>query len=423
MANLKDKTIIVYDYGFFIPVAERLAKDFGKVLYFCPYQNCLPTYNAQVIGYGIDSIERIDSLWNNLYRADMILFTDIFTGDLQTYLLEQGIPVCGSLMGEELEIFREDAKNILLEQGLSVGKYEVVNGLDELNEMLKKVDDRYVKMNAYLRGHMETWHHETYDLSKPILEGMAHELGVAKNMDTFNVEEPIEADIEIGYDGYCLNGMFPKKSLTGIEIKDEAYIGSFMDYDKLPKPIKETNDGMKEILEKYRYRGFYSTELRLNNEDDKAYLTDFTCRFPEPNTSLAIEAYNNFPDIVWGLAHGKLVEPKASEKYGVEVIIKSEWALKSPQAIYFPEKVRQWVKIRNHAIIDGTDYYVPQQIPMDCIGAVVYVADTLEKAIEGAKDVAKQVKGYDITIDVDGLDRSLDKIRKYEKDKKIKILA
>ena len=423
MANLKYKTIIVYDYGFFIPVAERLAKDFGKVLYFCPYQNSLPTYNAQVIGYGIDSIERIDSLWNNLYRADMILFTDIFTGDLQTYLLEQGIPVCGSLMGEELEIFREDAKNILLEQGLSVGKYEVVNGLDALNEMLKKVDDRYIKMNAYLRGHMETWHHETYDLSKPMLDGMAHELGVAKNLDTFNVEEPIEADLELGYDGYCLNGMFPKKSLTGIEIKDEAYIGSFMDYDKLPKPIKETNDGMKEILEKYRYRGPYSTELRLNNEDTKGYLTDFTCRFPEPNTSLAIEAYNNFPDIVWGLAHGKLVEPKPAAKYGVEVIIKSEWALKSPQAIYFPEKVRQWVKIKNHAIIDGTDYYVPQQIPMDGIGAVVYVADTLEKAIDGAKEVAKQVKGYDITIDVGALDRALDKIRKYEKDKKIKILA
>jgi hypothetical protein len=36
MENLKTKSVLIYDYGTFTSLAERLGKDFGKVYYYSP---------------------------------------------------------------------------------------------------------------------------------------------------------------------------------------------------------------------------------------------------------------------------------------------------------------------------------------------------------------------------------------------------
>lgn len=51
--NLKNKTVIVYDRGNYVEVAIRLAKEFGRVLYYMPSSSPFATFDSYVIGTGI----------------------------------------------------------------------------------------------------------------------------------------------------------------------------------------------------------------------------------------------------------------------------------------------------------------------------------------------------------------------------------
>lgn len=401
--NLKDKTIIVRDYGEYFYIAEKLAESFGKVYYYVPYEDSFPLYNAQLIGKGIQGVERIYSFWDHLAEADVIMFPDLFEGDLQDYLREQGHNVFGAVMGEELEIYRPESKQLLQTSGLPVGEYEVVYGLDALRERLKTVEDKYIKMNVYLRGQMETWHHENYALSNPILNKMDHDFGIAMRDEPIIIETPIPALGEIGYDGAVVDGKFLKASVIGIEAKDEGYVGKFTDYDKLPHQIKEANDKLASVFKDYGYRGWYSNEIRVSKEDKKGYLVDFTCRCPEPNMAVAVEAYANYGEIVWDIAHGNVPNVKKRADYAVECIIHSDWLNEEPQPVSFPPDIRQWVKLKNHAIIDGVDYAISQKNDSDGVGALVFCSASLDDAILECEFMAKKIKGYHIEINTSSL--------------------
>lgn len=422
-SNYKNKTIIFFDYGNYTYLAERLAEDFGTVYYYTPYQTSFPKYQNQIVGTGLKNVIRVYSFWEMLPEADIIVFPDLFQGDLQNYLRDEGYNVFGSFGAEELEILRIEAKDRLKEAGLPVGEYEVVHGLDELREKLKQKSDVYVKMNGYLRGQMETWHHENYDLSKPVLDEMEHSFGVAKNAEPFIIEKPIDCLGEVGWDGWIVDDKFPESIMCGYESKDSCYLGVKINYNDLPEPIKICNEKLKSVFEEYGYAGFYSNEIRIEKETGTPYLTDFTCRTPEPPGSIYTCIYTNISDIIWGVAHGKMVQPEYKGKFGVQLIIKSDWAQDEPQAIYFPEEIRPFVKIKNHAIVDGVDYYVPQNTGMKEIGALVFSSEILDDAVLEIKYMAKKIKGYGISLDADILDKAKEKIINFENQSSIKILT
>lgn len=413
MINLKNKTICLVGYGNSFFVAQKLAQDYGRVLYYIPSETSYPKYNQYIVGRGVEGVERIYNVWDYLPEIDIFYFEDLFQGGFQLWLRENGYIVFGAGKGEELEIQRDKFKELQKELGLPLNDYAVIKGLEDLRGYLKSLENKYIKINR-LRGQMETFHWDNYDLSKPILDELQHSLGAYQNEMTFIVEEPIDAVCEYGYDGFVIDGKFTKKNMFGIEVKDSAYMCVFTDYNNLPQPMLEANEKLAPIFKEYGYRGAWSSEMRAIDRK-KAILTDMTCRNPEPPTSLAIEMLSDYGMYVWEIANGIVPDVKAKAKYGVEVIIKSEWGTTEPQPIHFPLELEPYVKIKNLCVIDGVKYFINQNVEMQEIGAVIYFDKTPEGAIENVKKIAKQVKGFLIKINCDALDEANEEIKKLSK--------
>jgi hypothetical protein len=407
--DLSNKTILVYDRCSNVDVAIRLKREFGRVLYFAPTSSSYETFDIAVVGTGIPEIERIYDFWSILDEVDFFWFTDIYDGGVAEYLRKIGKLVFGSGYGEEMELDRIGLLEYLEKKGSPVGGYEVVKGLSNLREYLKGVTDKYIKIPKF-RGEMETFHFENYDLAKPYLDAISHTMGLGQEDVEFIICDPINPAVEIGSDLFSINGKYASKGTWGIEIKDCGYVLTFMDYKDFPKQLIQTNNVLDPLLEEYNYCGPISTEVRVT-KDGRGYLGDVTARQPQPPTSLQLEFYENIGEMAYGAAMGHVVQPVTKYKYGAQAIIYSDWAANEPQAIYFPEEIKNFVKIKNMCIRNGIYYYVPcNAVEMPQIGALVYPGATLDEAILEVKYMAKKVKGYDIQIKVEALDEATNQI-------------
>jgi len=218
-----------------------------------------------------------------------------------------------------------------------------------------------------------------------------------------------------GYDGYCIDGLFPEISVSGIEIKDAGYIGKMIRYDRLPKQITEVNDKFAPILNTYGYRSAFSTEIRIDDKKD-GYFIDPTLRLPEPNTALTLEMYDNYSEIIWDVANGKIPNIKWSYEWGCEFIIKSDLAKTEPIAFQFPDQYKKYIKIKNLVIDDkGVYWYVPNNVEMAEVGAVVGLGRTMELAVKMATEVANSIKGFDIKIKTDCIEDASKQIKDLRK--------
>ena len=291
--NLRNKSVLVYEYGTFVGIAERLARDFGKVYYFSPWKSSFPQKKLVCIGEGLENIERVNSFWDYVDDADIIFFPDVIDGDIQVHLDTLGKHVWGSRMGENLELDRFGLKKLLKELKLPVGKYESVIGITNLRKYLKSHKDIWVKVSCF-RGDFETFKSVNYDFIETRLYEIEQNLGILKEEVEFLCENDLPDKVELGYDGYFVNGQFPTKSVCGIEIKDAGYIGIFKDYSKLPKPIIEVNTKLAPILKKYNYNNFFSTEVRVG-KDGLGYLID-PC-FDDKTEVLTNEGWKFFKDL------------------------------------------------------------------------------------------------------------------------------
>lgn len=417
LQSYKDKTALVVDEGLFIELARKLAKDFKRVMYYSPWKCDFPKSTNYRVGSGMEDIEKIDDMFDHIDETDIFVFPDIYRGDLQLYLESQGHRVFGGRKGEELELFRDDAKKLFKKLGLDVGKYEVITGLADLRTYLKENDKQYVKINS-IRGDTETFYSPSYDQIEPKLDELEHVLGPTKFDMKFIVEEAIENAVETGFDGYCIDGKYPDATIIGVEVKDCGYVGTFKKYSELPKEVTDFNDKIAPTMRDYHYRGFFSTEQRVT-KDHKSFMIDACARCGSPPSELYQEMYENIPDIVWFGAEGKLVNPICKKKYGVEIVMNSVWGDKNWQPISFPEKYRDNVKLRKFCIIKDEYYVVPQHRGGPDgkaeIGALVATGDTREEAIKKVKEVAEQVQGYDIEICEDALDKAQEEIDKLAK--------
>jgi predicted RNase H-like HicB family nuclease len=409
MTNLKSKTILIFDNGIFVEFAVTLAKYFGRVLYFCPWTNGYPTSRGLLIGAGIEGVERIKEPWSYIDAVDLFVFPDCYEGDLQQYLVDQGKRVWGCRRGSELELDRVHTKELMRKVGLDVGPYEVVVGLDALRKYLKKHDDQYVKIDA-TRGDVETFHSPTYEEIEPRLDELEHNLGAKKKIMEFIVEEGIRPALETGYDGYCIDGKYPRSGLIGIEIKDRAFVARTMKYPEMPEPVRRVNDGLAPAMKGYGYRGFLSTEVRCT-EDGKAYLIDFTARAGSPPSELYQIMIENLGEVIWYGSEGIMIEPEWKAKWGAEVLMLSEWADKNWAHVRFPPEVRDNVKLRNFSVIDGEYYIVPQLTGMPEIGSVVAMGDTAAEAIGECKRIAELVKSHTLDMPVEAMDEALEDLK------------
>lgn len=414
MDKLKDKSCVVFDVGGgYISMAIRLARDFGTVYYTTNWQTSYPKWNLYSVGMGVDEIKRVDSLWEVIDEVDLIVIPDLYMGSLQKWLREQGKIVFGAGVGENMEIYRDELKDLMEDVGLPVNKHEIVKGFTKLKKYLKDKENKFIKVNL-IRGNGETFHYKNIRLSESRLDEIQHTLGAFKEEAIFIVEEPIPDAVEIGTDSFCICGKYPDNTLVGVEIKDAAYAGKVIPYDKVADVLKDVNKRLSKYFEETDYRCNFSTEVRWNGK--KGYLIDSTNRLPQPPSDLQMELFDNYSEIIWEVANGRIPEIKAKNKFGCQIIIKSDWATSEPQAIYFPLKYKNNVKIKNLMYKDDVPYFIPYGIEMSEIGSVVATGSTLKEAIENAKEIAKTVEGDCIKVDGDSLDEAqaeIDKLKKF----------
>lgn len=406
--NLKTKTALVYDNGIFTALAVTLAKSFGRVLYYVPWTSGMPKSNARLIGEGLPGVERIDDPFDHFDEVDIWIFPDVYEAGFQKWLVAQGKRVFGCRGGAELEIDRPKSKETSRKLGIDVGPYKVITGLDALRRYLKSHDDQWVKISG-TRGDMETFGAKSYDKVEVRLNELEHKLGAYTKIMQFTVEADIPDAVETGYDGICVDGRFAKSAMTGVEVKDEAYLMKTVRWAELPEQVRTVNEKLAPALKRYGYRGFLSTEVRCT-KDGKAYLIDPCCRAGSPPNELYQVLMENIAQVIWFAAEGIIVEPEYKAKWGAEVLLISEWADENWMHVSIDKDVVDFVKLRNFCKIEGEYYVVPQWTGCAEIGAVVAFGDTPDEAIANCKAVAGKVEGHLLDKPLDALDEAREQL-------------
>jgi hypothetical protein len=407
MKQYADKTVVVVDSGLFVFLAEDLANHFGRVLYFMGNVAAFPTSDATEIATGLNGVERIDEhdFWEmtDANEISLYFFPDCYYGGLQTHLRAIGKRVWGSGRGESLELFRKETKDLLKSVGLPVKPFQVIIGLDNLREALKKPENegRWVKI-SYTRGDGETRKNESYALSEPWLDEWTFKFGPLAPEMEFIIEENIEG-VEIGSDGFTIDGKFPtQNAMHGIEIKDSGFAECVVPVAKLPAPIQQVNDALAPVFEHFGYRGFWSDEIRVEKSGE-GFLVDPTCRAGSPPSQLFFALISNLATVIWEGAAGNFVEPEFTAKYGVLAFIKGEWAIDHKQPIAYPAALAPFVKLRHKFVMDGNVYVMPEPTGMQQVGTVIAVGDNLLDAIKLLAERAREIKGYQLAIQLDAI--------------------
>lgn len=407
MIDLSDKTCLVFDNGLFTYLAERLARDFGRVQYYCPWKVAMPKYERAMIGKGMSKVERVEDFWDNVEAADIIVFPDILDGDLQTHLRSLGKRVWGGGRTDKLESNRWEFRKLQARNGMSTPETHRCEGMTQLREFLQENDDLHVKVDKW-RGDVETFHHVSYATSEDYLDNLEDRLGPGKESVVFIAEKP-DGEIEVGYDGFCIDGQYPEVGAYGYEVKDNAYIGKICPYKEIPEVLRTVNSELAPILQQNGMRGFLSTEVRVR-KNKSGFLLDPCMRLASPPGEALIEAYKNFSEIIWEGADGNLVVPEPIGNYIACLIAMSNYGDKNWMALEIDKDAEEWIKVVQETRIGDRRYFVPEGKGIHTIAAVCAIEDTIEAAIQKVKDRSEMIRGFDVSIDTAGLDTAMDYI-------------
>ena len=407
-----DKCCLVYDHGLFVSLAQRLAEDFGRVIYYSPWEDPFPQMKAKGIGSGLPNVERVADWASVFEEVDIFVFPDLYDGEKQELFVRWGKRVWGARRGEELELHRNAAKRHFKSLGIPIGPYKAIEGTAALREHLKSNNDQFVKLSV-TRGDGETFKASRYWMVDPVITNIEQELGPFKNEMEFTAESALEPAVETGYDGFTVDGKFPKRALWGIEVKSTAYVGRVDDYAAMPAPVRLVNDKLASTFREYKYRAPWPTEIRVT-PDGVGYFIDATARSPSPPSELQYLMIENLAEIIWNGAAGILIEPKYKARWGAQLILFSQWAQGEPQPIRFPPEVKDHVKLRNFAVRDGKHHYLPDRTGTSAIGSVVACGPTMQSAIEECKRIAKMVEGHSIEADASGLNKAQEQFAKVD---------
>ena len=405
--NLKTKTACFVDNGLFTSFARKIAPEFGKMLYYTPWQESFPKSLRLEVGSGFPDIERIQYPLARADEIDLWIFADLFQSDLQVFLAEHGARVWGARYGEELELERWQMRQLLKKLGLPVAEGELIQGMPALRKYLEAHQNKFVK-TSFSRGDMETWRHHRYEVSEPRLAQLEYDLGPFAEDYEFIVEGEIPDAVEIGYDGFSVDGQFPSPSIMAYEIKECGMIGCCKPYAELAEPVRLVNSKLAPVLKGYNYRGFLSTEIRYT-KDKKAYMIDPCCRLGSPSNELLQELLASWGEVLWNGAEGSLVNPRQVAKYGVVAMVFGKQSGRNWQALHYPKAIDQWVKLINPVAVGARRYSAPQGEPMN-IASVVGVGNSILEAVKQCAAHAAQVEGDGIEIHLDAIPKALDTI-------------
>lgn len=410
--NVADTEVVVCDNGQFNSFAERLGRDFKRVLYVISQDDEMPKFNDAMVGEGMDGIEVLHSRDDEeCDEAQLWVFPDLGLGHTQLKKQKEGNLVWGSRLGEEMEMYVEDFKDLLKDVGLPVGPYKSIVGFKKLREFLQKNPGEYYIKVAKFRGSWETLHSMNYEDVKPELDVREVALSGISEIIPFCVLTALKDKVELAVDAYCIDGAWPSKVLVGMEKKGDCYLGRFMDYADVPEPLRRVNAALAPTLKEYGLRGPLAFET-LIGKDGKPYVSDPCPRCSSPCSELQQEFYTNTPEIVLEGAQGRLIDPvpPGGATWGAEVMIQSEWVDKNWQPIRFPDKYRRNIKLGEACRIGGEYKVIPQGIGLTQCGGIIAWSDDPEDAIKQLERIAAEVAGIGIHIPLASFDELREKL-------------
>jgi hypothetical protein len=375
-------TCCFFDNGLFLPLCQKLAPAFKRMLYFSEWQEGFPTINKRIIGDGFDGIERVDEIWTHKNETDIYIFPDIYRSGLQTALEDQGKLVWGSRLGDRMETNRGAFMRVLQEIGLPVAPFQEVVGLTELREVLRDREDVYLKMSKY-RGSFETCHWRNWREDEGMLDALAVKFGPLKDLLTFYVFDALDTELELGVDTFCIDGQFPSLMLHGLESKDKGYLGGVMKREDLPQQLQDVLTAFGPVLGKDRYRNAFSAEVRV--VEGTGYFIDPTCRFPVPGSGAEMELIGNLPEIIVAGASGELVEPEMVAQFAAECVLTAKSDKHGWCVLDFPEAVKPFVKCGDSCEVDGRTCLPPDEKHDEEIGWIFATGNTIEETVETMK--------------------------------------
>lgn len=386
MTDLSTKTALVFDHGLFVPVAVRLAEDFGRVLYWSPYEEGFSKWSKACLGDGGERIERCKDYWKAKNEVDVWVFPDIEHSGLQEELVSQGRAVWGSRSADSLELDRQKFLRVLEEVGLEVPPHTVVHGLADLREFLKDKEDQYIKISKY-RGDRETYHWRNWKLDRYILDWWAVQDGPLQDDRIYLVFPTIDTDVEIGADTYNVGGRWPSLMLHGIEWKDKAYFAAVTKREEMPEQLQAVLEAFGPILGQYGCGNEWSSEIRVDG--DHSYFIDPTQRGGLPSTGSQMTLWKNFPQIVWAGAHGELVEPEHDDLFSMECIVTGKrqrgmmWSVAE-----VPDELKPWLKLASCCWKDDLTCFPVDDSHEEDLGWLVATGKTPQQTLETMQERA-----------------------------------
>jgi hypothetical protein len=429
--NLKGKSALCWDNGIFFEFALALSKEYGQVYYYAPYVDAYPGMPKAVMGsewvdgaqldtFDGHPVRRIINPWDYIDDVDVVIFPDCYDEDVQSYLKRKGKPVFGALRGAKLELDRYQAKEVFRRHGMDVPPVERIVGMNKLRAYLQNPQNRNVWLKiARFRLHFETFHHESYERTAPMLAKLDWELGPLKDITEFVVERDVDAVVEEGIDTYSVNGQFPRQIVQGTESKDSAFACAFFAWDDISRGNRLIIDKLSGVLAETGYQGLLCTETRTTAEG-RSYLIDPCTRGGFPSLNCWSAMCDNLGEITWEVAHGRMVEPRVGQRYGLEAIVRSKWLQHNHQALRFPDAVREHVKIKNVIKIDG-NYFALNLHGSPEFASIVAAAGSFGECIEILERVVPQIDGVGLSIDADAVDQAIGEFNKMVPKKMVSI--
>lgn len=414
-----DVVACVIDYGTFTSIAEKLSETMKEVFYYSPYEEEYQDIRRHAMGMGIPKVTKINDIFEPeiFNKIDLFIFPDIGYGGLQKHLKSLGKAVWGTMGVNDIEISRTLFVDVIKQAGLPIIHSEKITGMTALRNYLQTVSDKYIKINRY-RANMETWHHIDYNHSKLKLDSMDVIFGGMKEKVQFVVQDKIDTVIEAGYDGWCIDGNFPKTSFQGYEKKNELYLGSLLPDKDIPDAVKFVNQKMAPLLKKFGYRDWWATEIRVT-KDGTPYFIDPTPRMPGQTGEHQIENCLNFSEIIWYGANGIMIDPKWGWKFAAEATLHYDAGTLDPaismewKALRIPKETKRWVKFYHYCRDGETIYFVPGN---DEVGVVIGVGNTVQAALDHLNRNLDELKSLPLHAEVAGFADLLKSIQKAQKE-------
>lgn len=428
MKEAKEVIALVLDNGPFHSFALKLAETYKKVYYAPNWTSSFPAIEDAIVGSQWDNGERIEgfeglplevieNIFDVIDECDILITPDVYSGDIAAYFHAKGKPVFGAMGGSLLEIERWDAKEIFKEHGMDVKDAKRIIGVENLKKYLEKRKDKvWIKISKY-RKLFETFAHTDWRFTELILDKLAYKLGPLKSIVEFLVEPDIPDATEEGIDTFFTDGKFPDNSIQGIEIKGVSYFGEFVKYEDLSEAVLAVNDKIKPILKACNYQGAFSTEIRTTGKEH--FLLEPTCRLPSPPSELYQEMYKNIGDVVWHIGNGVMPKLECEKPYGLQVVLNINWQddESTHLAVYFPEKYRKNIKLKNPIIVDGQHYCLLINDVSE-VGALITMGDSPEECKTEMLKIMEEVKYVGMELNAEHIDEAIDEYAKMSKKKK-----